>query len=203
MPKFNFNTFSTQNILNQLLDTIPATVNNYNFLIIGDTIILPLGVAPKNTYSAKTLKKDLATTEQDTSLTSFQAQDGGTVITQRTGDQIRISSSVTIELFNKLFNFTGGIVTVPTAGVIDSAFEFAYTYFQTTNCILIDSTGVRGAGDTPLRISDWNRSLDSKNPDKVLLDIVLSFEKDNPTAQTSGNQSYSISEKDVNDILLS
>ena len=73
MPAFNFSSFTASNILNELLNTIPVSVTSYNFLIVGNTLIIPLGDKPKNTYSAKIGYKDKDSSEMSASSTTTAA----------------------------------------------------------------------------------------------------------------------------------
>lgn len=178
MPTFNFASFTASNILNELLNTIPVSVTSYNFLIVGNTLIIPLGNAPKNTYSSKIAYKDKESSEMSaSSTTEADLQDGSTVISQRQGNQIRVSASLSVKFFSNLFSFTNDIITVPVAGVVDFAFNFAYQNFITTRCILIDGTGIRGAGSQILKLQDFNRTLDPNDPDKLILDLQLYYEE--------------------------
>ena len=179
MPAFNFASFTASNILNELLNTIPISVTSYNFLIVGNSLIIPLGDKPKNTYSSKIAYKDKASSEiSASSTTETTIQDGSTVISQRQGNQIRVSAQMSIKFFSNLFSFTNDLITVPIAGVVDFAFNFAYQNFINTRCILVDGAGIRGAGSQILKLQDFNRTLDPNDPDKLILDLQLYYEEE-------------------------
>ncbi len=199
MPAFNFASFTASNILNELLNTIPVSVTSYNFLIIGNALIIPLGDKPKNTYSSKIAYKDKESSEMSASTTETSIQDGSTVISQRQGNQIRVSAQMSIKFFSNLFSFTDDLITVPVAGVVDFAFNFAYQNFITTRCILIDGTGIRGAGSQILKLQDFNRTLDPNDPDKLILDLQLYYEEEKEDENVLG--SYEVDQEAIDSAL--
>lgn len=195
--KGNFQSLTINAVLTNLLNDIPATVSSYNFLIVGDSLIIPLGDSPKESYSVQVAKKDQGTNND--SLSISQAQDGSTIISQRIGEQIRVTAAVSLDFFNKLFNFGTDFIQVSAVGVVDFLFQFAYDNFLNTDCILVDETGIRGAGTKRLRISDWNRAFDPNDADKLNLDIQLYFQEPTPPEQPP---TYQIDQQAVNAALL-
>ena len=170
MSTFNFDVFSVNNVLTSLLNSIPVSVTSFNFLIIGNTILLPLGDYPRNSLTAVVGKKD---TTADSVFSATTVQDGSTIISQPQGNTYKISSSVSIPFFTTLF---GGVVNVPAAGVVDTAFSFAYDNFKNTNCVIIDQTGIKGVGKKRLKIANLVRTADPKDADRITLDVTLNAE---------------------------
>lgn len=195
MPQFNFNTLTLTNFLDSLLTQIPVS-SSFNFLIIGNTLIIPLGSNPKTVLSTKIAKKDLATSEL--SLTASITQDGGTVISQRAGHQIRVSTKISLTFFKELFSLENVNLQISAVGLLDFALSFAYDNFLNTDCILVDQTGIRGLGEKRLVCQDFNSTYDPNDADNLVLDLLLYFEEPKTAAPPAV---YEVDENAINSIL--
>lgn len=199
MPDFQFDKFTLNNIIKSLLNNIPATLGSFNAVIIGDTLIFPLGDTIIESYSAKTDKKD--TTTNLPSATFTQIQDGSSILTQRVGNQLRIGSKISFDKFKQLFgidNNTDNILTIAGASVVDFTIDFAYDNFTNTDCILITRSGIKGAGSKRLKLKDFSRSINADEPLVINIDFLFSYEDPTPPTPPAA---YEVDADAVNDII--
>ena len=201
MPTFQFDKFTTNNIIKSLLNNIPVTVGSYNFVIIGNTLIFPLGDTLSESYSVMTDKKDI--TSGVPSATFSQVQDGSTILTQRIGNQLKVSSRISFEKFNNLFGLTNDASTqsnflISFTGLVDFALDFAYDNFDDTDCILITRSGIKGAGSKRLKLKNFNRTYDSNQNQSILIDMLFNYEDPIPEVPPAA---YEVDEDAINNII--